>query len=489
MLPADCLNEIFEYLEKDMITLYSCLLINRIWCQVSVRILWRNSWNYNACTYNTLIACLPNESKDILNGKGIIIPTPTSGPPMFNYASFCKIISTDMIDNSIEQLLKEQQSITSQNLDDNLYIVAQEIYKLFMIRISSLKKINFYWHIPNIIFTSYPGAKDCLKDLLELHCNSNIYSEILYQLSQICNNIQSIIIEFEEIISNGLKELISVQQNLKYLSISQSYDCEGMKDIIPSLNKLSNTLIKLNLYGGYGIHYIPLSFIANFTNLQEIKLSFNNINTFEGFEKLLFVTFPQLKILKIQFSFPRCEILIRFLEINGKNLKELYLGDMSGESDDSLNLAIAKFCTNLRKLSVGFKNDEIETLKIIFKGCQYLESIKILCGGELLSEKEALETFVKYSSENICELILCNLYEIKSVLLPEELESFFVSWTKRVPQKSLSFIIINDIVNSLFTNYENMKIIENYIKLGVINKFRVSDDDDDDCDDYLIKNY
>src|SRR5436190_5346197 len=66
-LPADCINEIFEHLEDDDATLYSCLLVNRLWCKISVRILWRNIRNYN-----TLIACLPNESKEILYNNKII---------------------------------------------------------------------------------------------------------------------------------------------------------------------------------------------------------------------------------------------------------------------------------------------------------------------------------------------------------------------------------------------------------------------------------
>ena len=46
-LPADCLNEIFEYLEEDRVALRSCLLVNQLWCEVSVRILWKNIRNYN----------------------------------------------------------------------------------------------------------------------------------------------------------------------------------------------------------------------------------------------------------------------------------------------------------------------------------------------------------------------------------------------------------------------------------------------------------
>src|SRR6266542_3064246 len=59
-LPSDCLNEIFEHLE-DKVTLHSCLLVDRLWCEVSVQILWKSIWNHN-----TLITCLLHESKEIL---------------------------------------------------------------------------------------------------------------------------------------------------------------------------------------------------------------------------------------------------------------------------------------------------------------------------------------------------------------------------------------------------------------------------------------
>ncbi|PKY56829.1 hypothetical protein RhiirA4_477396 [Rhizophagus irregularis] len=110
-------------------------------------------------------------------------------------------------------------------------------------------------------------------------------------------------------------------------------------------------------------------------------------------------------------------------------------------NDNSLNLATSKFCPMLRKLSTGIKNNELETLKIIFNSCK-LESIKIWCG---------------------------------------ELESFFVNWTNCVPQKSLSLVIvIRDEENSLDKNYENIKIINKYTKLGVIKNFKVTDFDDDE---------
>ncbi len=77
--------------------------------------------------------------------------------------------------------------------------------------------------------------------------------------------------------------------------------------------------------------------------------------------------FPQLQILIIQNVFPKYELLIKFLENNGKNLKEFYVGEIKGYSNNSLNfIFIVKFYPNLRKLSAGFKNNELETLKIVF---------------------------------------------------------------------------------------------------------------------------
>src|SRR6266480_1801615 len=102
-LPFDCLNEIFEYLddlEDDKVTLRSCLLVNRLWCEVSVRILWRSIMNYN-----TLVACLPNNSKKILSKNGVITSTSASRTPMFNYASFCKVLLTYEVNFNIKQIL------------------------------------------------------------------------------------------------------------------------------------------------------------------------------------------------------------------------------------------------------------------------------------------------------------------------------------------------------------------------------------------------
>jgi len=314
-LPVDCLNEIFQYLEKDKITLHSCLLVNRIWCQVSVRILWTSVWNYD-----TLITCL---SKEILYKNRIITPTTTS-KPLFNYMEFIKNLE---IDDIIKNILKNYQSITPINLNYKKYIVAQEIYKL-LDQISSLRELHIHSltirNIPNVTPTIYLRTGDCLKHLSKLSCRSDIYSQFFYQLSKICQNIQSLKIHFIGNIPNELTDLISAQKNLKYLDVSQ-IGCEDEGDdlayMIPSLTKHSNTLIKLVLSN---LNHVPLSFIAEFKNLQKIDLLLSNKNGFEDFKELqYYVNFPQLRVLKFSRKCPKIELLIKFLEVNGWNLNFL----------------------------------------------------------------------------------------------------------------------------------------------------------------------
>jgi hypothetical protein len=76
----------------------------------------------------------------------------------------------------------------------------------------------------------------------------------------------------------------------------------------------------------------------------------------------------------------------------------------------------------------GFKNDELETSKLVFKSCKNMRSIEIYCGGKSLRKKEALKLVVKHSHENISEVILRHYYCTQSEKsLPKELESYIVS--------------------------------------------------------------
>src|SRR6266540_4321323 len=322
-LTVDCLNDIIECLDEDKISLRSCLLVNRLWYTVAVRILWRNVWNIQyfenpnqnhvpLSIISTIIACLPNESKNLLSINGISIPTLTTNLPSFDYISFIKVLCFRQIECIVEDALINQKINTS----NNRYLVLQELLKGFMNQIPSLKILNYdvYYSVTirNIPFVSFPKAEECLKNLLEFRHDSNTNPdnpEHIYQLSQICHNTQTLSIILSDV-SNGLNDLISSQNSLKFLGLTV-YNKNYLQVIIPTLSKHHNTLTRLHII--IEEEDTILSFISSFKNLQELVIASYSIP-----DELQHMIFPNLQI----FGF-NSEIFIKFLKNNGKTLTDL----------------------------------------------------------------------------------------------------------------------------------------------------------------------
>ncbi|CAB5385047.1 unnamed protein product [Rhizophagus irregularis] len=425
-LPTDCLNEIFEHLENDTITLHSCLLY------ISLSII------------STLFNCLPKESKDLLHKNGICFITLIQKPLLFNYPSFCKAISISKINHMIENVLRSQQLITSRDLNHSELLISHEILKMFMNQISSLKSLEHSSGYANRIkFIYSPGAKICLPNLVELKCHANIYPEFFYQILQICHNIQSLTIRFIDtaVISDGVTDLISLQNNLKSLTL-ECCNKDIIRIITPSLAKSSLTITKLEI----NTYNSPLSFISMFINLQELILSLGPAED------------PEDTVGRFD---PKLEMVIKFLEINGKNLTKFN----SSYDCKTMNLAIAKFCPNLKSINITYKNDELEALKLILSNCQFLESIKVRIVNKSITSKNLFDILAKYSPKNFHKLIISLLPFYKL----EGLQEFLIKRKNCIPRKPLSLTINTDFREDIY--YLDLKAIDIYSKMGVIKEF------------------
>ena len=150
-----------------------------------------------------------------MDEKGISIPIPTPKSPLFNYILFIQTLSF----YEMERIVRDALILVNQHTSNNEHLILQELLRAFMNQISSLKVLDYHSYsylrmiktIRNIPFVSFPGAKDCLTELFEFRCNSNISSDHLYQLSQIRHNIQTLVIILENGVSDELKDLISSQ--------------------------------------------------------------------------------------------------------------------------------------------------------------------------------------------------------------------------------------------------------------------------------------
>src|SRR3954453_20383474 len=84
ILSHDVVREIVSYLENDRYALHSCILVDRLWCQIGIEIFWRNVWKFRlvvgvaedeyrfwGAILKTLTSCLPNNSKELLMSNGV----------------------------------------------------------------------------------------------------------------------------------------------------------------------------------------------------------------------------------------------------------------------------------------------------------------------------------------------------------------------------------------------------------------------------------
>ncbi|CAB5198253.1 unnamed protein product [Rhizophagus irregularis] len=196
---------VIKYFQNDHSTLYSCTLINRLWCRLAIPLLWENPFSSRTGNYNFIEIYLHNITDDIkteLNECKIInnsLPSNT----LFNYLKFLKYLNTFKFIISVEKWV--ETAIKPLNPEYR----ASDIRKLINI---SLFKIF-------------------IENEVNLHTLEIEISELIIKY---CKNIKylDLIGNDDQIIYPVLYLIESIKQNLNHLSISTSYDSNGCSSII-----------------------------------------------------------------------------------------------------------------------------------------------------------------------------------------------------------------------------------------------------------------
>src|SRR6266487_2167632 len=102
-LNKDILFLIFEELKYDSKTLFLCLIVNKLWCETVIPILW---WRYGidykkSSLYYVITSYLPDNTKEFLTRQGIQSFPILQQPLLFDYLSFCKSINVSILNNII----------------------------------------------------------------------------------------------------------------------------------------------------------------------------------------------------------------------------------------------------------------------------------------------------------------------------------------------------------------------------------------------------
>ncbi|RIA90731.1 hypothetical protein C1645_823032 [Glomus cerebriforme] len=269
MLISDVLTEIFEYLDdrdeiigsqKTFRSLYSCLLVNRRWCESAVSILWRSPFHRchkrgGKILVQTLLNCLNVEEREDLYDDGICLPFNKSDCPIFDYPNFLKNL------DYYQMILYVRSWCTSVlNVNSDQYVVAtlRSLLRLFAGRSASLSTLTIRsagLDDDKFSLLASPEIHSLIKPVKHLTISCYFPRDtLLIALAKNCRNLHSIRINnlssYDEMSIQNAKKLctlIESQRGLKQIIFSR---CKAFINIIlPSLSKQKRTLKHIGFHG------------------------------------------------------------------------------------------------------------------------------------------------------------------------------------------------------------------------------------------------
>ncbi|CAG8659990.1 15928_t:CDS:1, partial [Funneliformis caledonium] len=199
LLPTECMQQIFKYVNVQENGLYSCLFVNKYWCKNVLPLLWaspfRNSYiigcwatvnSYSKSTLSkealrqlnkykfieTCISCLDNQEFSYLNSlfqNYYSINLSSGKKPLINYPSFLQELFYDDFESTIHSYLMNKFGVKYK--EQQVLVIATYLMKLFLSESTNLRIINFNRHqnfhkldMPNLLL----GKKSTKNSFLTL---------------------------------------------------------------------------------------------------------------------------------------------------------------------------------------------------------------------------------------------------------------------------------------------------------------------------------
>jgi hypothetical protein len=459
---------ILEKLKDDRKSLYSCLLVNRIWCEITVPILWKTLGRYTltenakSILFDVILSHLSKESRNILKNQGIDIFNEEYKRPLFNYISFWRYLDLFLL----ESMIVSKKGIEKSDIP----IIRREILNLFVNVNTKFIYIDipehFYYQLYNI-----SGSEQCFSKLECLHCDDKTNQDLLKGLARICKFIRKLtfyIMQYDNSDNSGIIKLLEVQKNLNEVyfvcftnKINESYH----KTLEETLIKNANTIKYLKI--GWNPTTKILSHLVNLISL-DINVSLSIVTNWSNLEK---ISLPFLKILRAQLVPSR--ILISLIENTKGHLTEISIL-FGGDDNRGLIQAIYQNCPNLIYLKLLFNNNNILELEKLLTKCQYLCGLVIFT--DELNEPDWNDLFDILAKSSPTSLFRFKFSSIWSFKLLVSLKSLFDNWNDRHPMFLQTIPI-----DRYYTNKEQQlqlelqcqieDLIKNYKTKGIIKKY------------------
>ncbi|CAB4403175.1 unnamed protein product [Rhizophagus irregularis] len=375
----ELINEILPYLRNDYKTLYSCILVNRLWCRLAIPLLWEDPFSKkfpkNYRFIEIYLHYLNDNDKAKLNEYGIIsdsFPTNT----LFNYPSFIKCLKIHEICLSVKLWNENISFLTIKEHPDDFVRKIMADYKVMTLA-------RFIFLLLTKIFIEYEANLHTFEFnvLLNAHWNKDINDyikstlEIILQNPNFISNIKNL-----KFFSDGLDDNLLVFIFLKCIysncnSISSLY-IHALEDNYADedLSKLINSQQNLQKIYFDNNHYCYLKSLKNSNCSNTLRIIiFHNIYLYKLEANLFSEVFEQLNVLEsvhILYCYP--SIIQLFNLTKPFKLKSLLMDQRSILHIESLKLLLQKSGDYLE--NIGFETSMNNELKL-----QLLNLIKIYC--------------------------------------------------------------------------------------------------------------
>lgn len=367
---SDLLAEIFEYLEDDYKSLYSCILINKQWNVISIPKLWRNPF-HSERSIRMIISCLLVEDKEFLvkNKPELKFLNLPKEPPLYNYAEFATKLDYNRI-STFEKYLRRENNF------DLLKMIMKFILKYSKIRefTNHFGEMDWDW------LTEDPNYNSCFCELNELIIGFSSNHKFIKRLISSSKNIKSIKIFLNYCTSDNreLAELIKTQNKISKLTFFGYHNLifsDYFKEAILTHSK------SITFYGNHGGSNLDSILIKNFLNLKHLKLSHFNrsYHSIEGkLNSSLFTKIESLSLDLYNESF--LSSLLEFVKSHKENLKKLEIMGMANDTEHLKEILrlISINCQNLEYLTIFYQNKLDQELTEIFNKCKKINFVRLI---------------------------------------------------------------------------------------------------------------
>ncbi|GBC27014.2 hypothetical protein GLOIN_2v1781395 [Rhizophagus irregularis DAOM 181602=DAOM 197198] len=253
---------IIKYLQNDFLTLHSCILVNRLWCRLTIPLLWENPFSIPTKNYKFIEIYLQNlNDNDFKTNLNIykINDNLFYLNTLFNYTSFIKDINLLKVITSVGKwfedsvrTLKPGNRYFLQNLDilsesNFKRLIYISLFKTFIENEVNLNTLNID------IFTIYsyePYYDDIIVLILQ---NSNFIHNIKNLNLYFGSSSPNILYHNNSTSEYKLLKKLLLQKSGDYLEnfivFGFDYDLSSRRQLLELITKYCNNIKFLGLYG------------------------------------------------------------------------------------------------------------------------------------------------------------------------------------------------------------------------------------------------